>query len=109
VTALPAVAIVADARRMDTTMSLALGLIGAGAVAAGVVGLVLPVRERLAGTVLALVAGAGAGVIAHAIGWNGLDEVDGTAWETALLVASAIGFAVVLACLTVAWRRRDRS
>jgi hypothetical protein len=93
---------------MDATMSVALGLIGAGAVVAGVIGLVLPARERLAAAVLALVTGAGAGVIALAIGWNGLDDGDATAWERAFLVASTIGFAAVVACAGVAWRRRER-
>jgi hypothetical protein len=93
---------------MDTTMSMALGLIGAGAVAAGVVGLLLPVRERLAGTALALVTGAGAGVIALAIGWNDLGPTDGPAAERAFLVAAAIGFAAVLGCLVIAWSRRTR-
>jgi len=93
---------------VDATMSLAMALIGAGAVVAGAVGFVLPVRERLAGTVLALVAGAGAGVVALAIGWNGLDPMDGAAWERAFLIASAVGFAAVVACLAIVWRRRDR-
>jgi hypothetical protein len=93
---------------MDTTMSVALGLIGAGAVVAGIVGLMLPARERLAAAVLALVTGAGAGVVALAIGWNGLDDGDATAWERAFLVASAIGFAAVAACVVIAWRRRER-
>jgi sugar phosphate isomerase/epimerase len=94
---------------MDTTMSVALALIGAGAAAAGVIGLVLPTRERLAGAVLALMAGAGVGVIALAVGWNGLGDEDGTAWERAFLFASALGFVAVAGCLTVAWRRRDRA
>ena len=89
-------------------MSVALGLIGAGAVVAGIVGLVLPARERLAAAVLALVTGAGAGVVALAIGWNGLEDGDGSAWERTFLIASAIGFAAVVGCLGIAWRRRDR-
>ncbi len=90
-------------------MTLALMFVGAGAVAAGAVGLLLPAGERLAASALALVIGAGAGVIALAIGWNGLGVDDQTGYERAFLIASAIGLAGVIASLAVSWRRRTRA
>jgi hypothetical protein len=94
---------------METTSSVALVLIGTGAVAAGAVGMLLPPAERLAAAVLALVIGAGAGVIALAVGWNGIGILDRSRHERAFLVAAAIGLAAVLASLAVSWRRRSRT
>jgi hypothetical protein len=93
---------------METTMSVALALVGIGAVVAGAVGLLLPQGERFAAAALALVIGAGAGVIALAIGWNGLAVDDQEGYERAFLIASAVGLVAVLVSLAVSWRRRTR-
>ena len=77
-------------------------LIGVGAVAAGALGLVLPARERLAAA-FPLVLGAGVGVVALAIGaYNSSSQTDA---ETAFLIASALGCAVVLLSSAFVWRR----
>ena len=87
---------------MDLTLTAALVLIGAGAIVAGAVGLMLPPGERL-GVVLALVIGAGAGVAALAIGSRNTTSPSDA--ERAFLIASAIGFAAVLASCALLWRR----
>jgi hypothetical protein len=90
---------------MDLTVSAALALIGLGAIVAGAVGISLPPGERLAAG-LALVIGAGAGLVALAVGFGGLDgsapEGD---YERVFLVASAVGFAAVVASAAVLRRR----
>jgi hypothetical protein len=91
---------------METTLTLALVLIGAGAVVAGAVAHLLPAGERLAATVLALVIGAGAGVVALAIGWNRAYADRPEAYERSFLVAAAIGLAAVIVSLRASWRRR---
>jgi hypothetical protein len=79
-------------------------LIGLGGVLAGAVGIVLPARHRL-GAVLALVAGAGAGVIALAFAPEDPDRGAGH-----FLLASALGLVVVVVGLVGAWvvAARDR-
>jgi hypothetical protein len=94
---------------VETTMTLALAFVGIGAVATGVLGIWLPAGERIAAG-LALVVGAGIGLVAIAIG----SQVVGDSLEShanVLLVASALGLLGTLASLTVLWRRtaRDRA
>jgi hypothetical protein len=60
---------------VETKMTLALGLVGFGAVATGALGIVLPPGERIAAG-LALVVGAGIGVVAIAIGTRMAGEAD---------------------------------
>ena len=79
----------------------AVALIGLGAIAAGVVGVLLPPNHRM-GAALALVAGAGVGVLMVALGF---DTEGGDGGENVLLVASTLGFVTVLAMLALAWRR----
>jgi hypothetical protein len=88
------------------TMSVAIVLVGLGALEAGLVGALLPAHDRL-GAVLALVAGAGVGVIGLALGAAGGATPEG--WV--FLVASAAGFLTVSAVLGIVWRRaaRDQS
>ena len=77
-------------------------LIGVGAVAAGLLGLALPARERLAAA-FPLVIGAGVGVVALAIGtYNTTSPNDA---ENAFLIASALGCACVLISSAFVWRR----
>jgi hypothetical protein len=95
-------------RSMDpeTTMTLAVALVGIGAVATGALGIWLPAGERIAAG-LALVVGAGIGLVAIAIG----SQVVGDSLESnanVLLVASALGLLGTLASLTVLWRRTAR-
>ena len=91
---------------VETTMTLALALVGIGAVATGVLGIWLPAGERIAAG-LALVVGAGIGLVAIAIG----SQVVGDSLEShanMFLVASALGLLGTLASLTVLWRRTAR-
>ena len=87
-------------------MTVSLALIGLGAVAAGGLGLRLPPGERLAAG-LALVVGAGVGVIGLAVG---AQLVDGSndAYEALFLIASTLGFAATIASLTLLWRWTGR-
>ena len=90
----------------ETTMTLALALVGIGAVATGALGIWLPAGERIAAG-LALVVGEGIGLVAIAIG----SQVVGDSLEShanVLLVASALGLLGTLASLTVLWRRTAR-
>lgn len=90
----------------ETTMTLALALVGIGAVATGSLGIWLPAGERLAAG-LALVVGAGIGLVVIAIG----SQVVGDSLEShanILLVASALGLLGTLASLTALWRRTAR-
>ena len=91
---------------MDATVMWGFILIGAGALVAGIVGIVLPPGERL-GAFLTLVIGAGVGVAALAVGTRNVSsQSDG---ETAFLVASALGFIAVAASAAILWMRASRS
>jgi hypothetical protein len=91
---------------MDATVMWGFILIGAGALVAGIVGIVLPAGERL-GAFLTLVIGAGVGVAALAVGTrNVISQSNG---ETAFLVASALGFIAVMASAGILWMRASRS
>ena len=86
-------------------MTVSLILIGAGAIVAGVIGLALPPGERIAAA-LPLVLGAGVGVTVLAIGLSQVHGASPIGYERAFLIASAIGFAAVLAGSALLWRRR---
>lgn len=81
-------------------MSIAMVLVGLGALGAGVVGALLPPEHRL-GAALALVAGAGVGVIVLAIGAGDGSEPG----EQVFLVGAAAGLITVAAVLGLVWRR----
>ena len=89
---------------MKTT--LALSLVGIGAVATGALGIVLPAGERIAAG-LALVVGAGIGVVALAIGTQMVNAPDDSpeAYASVFLVAAALGLAGTLVSLALLWRR----
>ena len=90
---------------MKTT--LALSLVGLGAVATGVLGIVLPAGERIAAG-LALVVGAGIGVTVLAIGTQIVgDSPDDSpeGYASVFLVAAALGLAGTLVSLALLWRR----
>jgi hypothetical protein len=92
----------------ETTMTLALALVGIGAVATGALGIWLPAGERIAAG-LALVVGAGIGLVAIAIGSRLMsDSPSPEGYADVLLVASALGLLGTLASLTVLWRRTAR-
>jgi hypothetical protein len=82
------------------TMSIAIVLVGLGALEAGVVGALLPPEHRL-GAALALVAGAGVGVIVLAVGAS---DGSGPA-EEVFLIGSIAGLLTVSAVLGLVWRR----
>ena len=88
---------------VETKMTLALALVGFGAVATGALGIVLPPGERIAAG-LALVVGAGIGVVAIAIGTRVAGEAD-SSYANVVLVASALGLAGTLTSLGLLWRR----
>ncbi|HKI29909.1 MAG TPA: hypothetical protein VKB32_10865 [Actinomycetota bacterium] len=88
---------------VETKMTLALALVGFGAVATGALGIVLPPGERIAAG-LALVVGAGIGVVAIAIGIRVAGEAD-TSFANVVLVASVLGLAGTLTSLALLWRR----
>ena len=93
---------------VETTMTLAVAFVGIGAVATGALGIWLPAGERLAAG-LALVVGAGIGVVAIAIGTRLVGDSSGLeSHANVLLVASALGLLGTLASLTVLWRRTTR-
>jgi hypothetical protein len=92
---------------MDAQMktTLALSLVGIGAVATGALGIVLPAGERIAAG-LALVVGAGIGVVVLAIGTqivNGTPD-DPEGYASVFLVAAALGLAGTLVSLALLWR-----
>jgi hypothetical protein len=89
---------------MDTTLMWGFVLIGAGALVAGVLGIALPARERLA-AFLTLVIGAGVGVASLALLSDDAGD-SASQQERAFLVASALGFVAVLVSAALAWRRR---
>ncbi len=87
-----------DGVDMESSVRLSVMLIGLGGLAAGIVGLFLPASHRL-GALLALVAGAGVGIVVLAIGMpTGRDE-------NAFLAGSILGFATVAGTLSLAWWR----
>lgn len=93
---------------MDAEMktTLALSLVGIGAVATGALGIVLPAGERIAAG-LALVVGAGIGVVVLAIGTQMVNSPDDSpeAYATVFLVAAALGLVGTLVSLALLWRR----
>ena len=90
----------------ETKMLLALGFVGIGAVAAGILGIVLPTGERLAAG-LALVVGAGIGVIALAIGTQVANDVNDSpdGYANVFVVAAGLGLLGTLVSLALLWRR----
>jgi hypothetical protein len=91
---------------IDTMMTVAFVLIGLAGVAAGMFGLRLPPGDRIAAG-LALVVGAGVGVMALAIGTNIASSDEPSTAETVFLVASALGFIATLGSLYLLWRRTE--
>lgn len=92
---------------VETKMTMAVMCIGVGAIATGALGIWLPAGERIAAG-LALVVGAGIGIVAIAVG----SLVVGDSLEShtnVFLVASALGLLGTLASLTVLWRRTARA
>ena len=82
--------------------TLSFVLIGSAAVAAGVLGMRLPAGDRISAG-LALLVGAGVGVIALAIGTDVSDNSpEGV--ENVFLIASTLGFVATLASLALLWR-----
>jgi len=79
--------------------------IGVGAVVAGLLGMILPAKERLA-AVLALVVGAGVGVAALAIGTHNVTDPNRAA--DAFLIASALGLVAVIVGSLILWDRLGR-
>jgi hypothetical protein len=90
---------------MNTTVMWGFIFIGAGAVVAGVLGLALPAKERLA-AILALVIGAGVGVAALAIGTHSVTNPDDA--DDAFLIASALGLFSVIVTSLILWVRVGR-
>jgi hypothetical protein len=81
-------------------------LIGTAAVATGFVGMLLPSGERLAAA-LALVVGAGMGVVSLAAGSQVVADTQ-SAYENLFLVSTSLGFAASIFSLAVLWRRTRR-
>jgi hypothetical protein len=90
---------------MDTTVMWGFILIGAGGLVAGVLGLALPAKERLAAA-FSLVIGAGVGVAALAVGAHNVGSSSNA--ETAFLIASALGFIAVMVSAAVLWLRATK-
>jgi hypothetical protein len=91
--------------QMKTT--LALSLMGIGAVATGALGIMLPAGERIAAG-LALVVGAGIGVVVLAIGTQIVSDTPDDSPEgyaSVFLVAAALGLVGTLVSLALMWRR----
>jgi hypothetical protein len=90
---------------MDAQMksTLALSLVGIGAVATGMLGIVLPPGERIAAG-LALVVGAGIGVVVLAIGTQLVSDTTDE-YASVFLVAAALGLAGTLVSLGLLWLR----
>jgi hypothetical protein len=91
---------------MDLKMTLALVLIGLAAIAAGGLGMRLPAGDRIASG-LALVVGAGVGVVTLAIGSQIVGDSPDD-YETVFLTGSALGFAATIASLALLWRWSGR-
>ena len=92
---------------IDTKMTVAFVLIGLAGVAAGLFGLRLPPGDRIAAG-LALVVGAGVGVVALAVGANIASSEEPSTAETVFLVASALGFLATMGTLFLLWRRTEQ-
>jgi peptidoglycan/LPS O-acetylase OafA/YrhL len=95
-----------DRMMVDIQTTIAFVLIGSAAVAAGVVGMRLPPGDRISAS-LALVVGAGVGVVSLAIGTD-ISDNSSEGVETVFLVASALGFVATLASLALLWRWTER-
>ena len=91
---------------LDAKMTLAFVLIGLAGVAAGLFGMRLPPGDRIAAG-LALVVGAGVGLVALAIGTNLASSDSPETAETVFLVASALGFLATMGSLYILWRRTE--
>ena len=89
---------------MPFVMMLSFVLIGAAACAAAVVALLLPMG-RAVQVGLTLVLGAGVGVVVLALGVFAMSEPGPDGGQIVFLVASACGFAAVLAGLWLVWQR----
>ena len=76
---------------------------GIGAVATGMIGIVLPPGERIAAG-LALVVGAGIGVVVLAIGTQLVNDTPDE-YASVFLLAAALGLAGTLVSLGLLWRR----
>jgi hypothetical protein len=85
---------------MDATVMWGFILIGAGAVVAGFLGLMLHGVDRLAAA-LPLVIGAGVGVVALAIGVHNTTSPNDA--ENAFLIASTVGFIAVVISSAALW------
>jgi hypothetical protein len=92
---------------LDAKMTLAFVLIGLAGVAAGLFGMRLPAGDRIAAG-LALVVGAGVGVVALAVGTNVASSDSPDTAETVFLIASAFGFLATMGALYILWRRTER-
>ena len=91
---------------VDIQTTIAFVLIGSAAVAAGLVGMLLPPGDRISAG-LALVVGAGVGVVSLAIGTD-ISDNSSEGVETVFLVAAALGFVASLASLALLWRWTER-
>jgi hypothetical protein len=87
-------------------VTLSFVLIGTAAVMTGFVGMLLPSGERIAAG-LALVVGAGMGVISLAAGSQIVADTQ-SAYENLFLVSSSLGFTASTFSLVVLWRRTRR-
>lgn len=88
-------------------MTVAFVLIGLAAVAAGALGMRLPAGDRIASG-LALVVGAGVGVVTLAIGTQVVSDTP-ESYEAVFLTGAALGFAATIASLALLWRWTERS
>jgi hypothetical protein len=91
---------------MSNTLTIALTLIGLAPVIVAVVGISLPPGERLA-SLLALVAGAGVGVVTLVIGTRIVTET-GPPQERVFLVGSILGFLATIGTLALLHRATRR-
>lgn len=87
---------------VETQVTLSLVLIGSAAVAAGLLGMRLPAGDRISAG-LALLVGAGVGVVSLAIGTDIADD-SADSVDDVLLISSALGFVATLASLALLWR-----
>jgi hypothetical protein len=91
---------------VDIQTTIAFVLIGSAAVAAGLVGMRLPPGDRISAG-LALVVGAGVGVVSLAIGTD-ISDNSSEGVATVFLVAAVLGFVASLASLALLWRWTER-
>jgi hypothetical protein len=89
---------------MSGAMTFSVALIGLAGVATAVSGVLLPGGRRLE-VLLALVAGAGGGIAALAVGSSFVSESGQEASETLFLVATLLGASIVGVLLVVLWIR----